>query len=256
MKKIFALALIFSTSIALTAQDKNFQLGFQLSPNLSWISPDSEGIESDGMKLGFSYGIVADFRIAENYAFSTGFTLLNAGGKINYPNVVSITTTVNGAASSQEIGGRSTADVRMQYIQIPLTIKLKTNEIGYMKYFGQFGVGTAFNIDATADTEFRYSDPSGSAVTISEDDVDFADQISLFRASLLMGIGAEYNLSGNTSLMFGITFDNGFLNILSEDGYAEDGTGFAKTDNNGNFNKNEDFKAINNSIILNVGVLF
>lgn len=244
MKKIFALVLIFSTALALKAQDNNFQLGFQLSPNLSWLTPDAEGIESDGMKFGFSYGIVADFKIAENYAFSTGFTLLNAGGKINYPDIQSVTANTQ---TPLDTGGRTAANIRLNYIQIPLIIKLKTNEIGYMKYFGQFGLAGAFNIDAVADTEFDY--PGGSG-TVNREDVDFLDEISLFRASLMMGIGAEYNLTGNTSLMFGITFDNGFLNILSEDNYAEDANG------NGTGGRNQSFKATNNSLILNFGVLF
>ena len=244
MKKLYALGLLFIAFNLVQVQDKSFQLGFQLSPNISWISPDSEGLENEGNKLGFSYGIIADFNIAENYSISTGFTLLNSGGKINYPDKIDIISQA-GATISQ--GGRTTADLRLKYIQIPFTIKLKTNEIGYMKYFGQFGVGTAFNIDAVAEEEFTY--PGGNGA-IKNDDVDYKDEISLFRASLLMGIGAEYNVSGNTSIMFGINFDNGFLNILSEDIYAEDANG------NGEGNRDESFKAINNSIILNFGILF
>lgn len=250
MKKLYALSLLFIAFNLVQAQDKSFQLGFQLSPNVSWISPDSEGLENEGNKLGFSYGIIADFNIAENYSISTGFTLLNSGGKINYPDRQSIDVVDPNNSNTtikQEFGGRTDADIRLKYIQIPFTIKLKTNEIGYMKYFGQFGVGTAFNIDAVAEEEFTY--PGGNGA-IKNDDVDYKDEISLFRASLLMGIGAEYNVSGNTSIMFGINFDNGFLNILSEDIYAEDANG------NGVGNRDESFKAINNSIILNFGILF
>ncbi|MEQ8910520.1 MAG: porin family protein [Vicingaceae bacterium] len=244
MKKLFAASLIFFSLLSLQAQDKSFQLGFLLAPNISWINPDSEGLESDGSKFGFSYGVIADFNIAENYSVSTGFTLLNSGGKIDYPDKVDVAT-AGGTSVSQ--GGRTTADIRLKYVQIPLTIKLKTNEIGYMRYFGQFGLGAAVNIDAEAETEFDF--PGGSG-TVKNDEVDFKDEISLFRASLLMGIGAEYNVSGNTSIMFGINFDNGFLNILSEDIYQEDPNG------DGMGNRDESFKAINNSLILNFGVLF
>ena len=31
--------------------------------------------------------------------------------------------------------------IRAQYVNIPLFIKMKTNEIGYLTYFGQFGFG-------------------------------------------------------------------------------------------------------------------
>jgi len=238
MKKILSFALALSLSMAAFAQ-KSFQLGLQLSPNISWINPDSDGLESEGSKIGFSYGLIGDFNISDNYAFSTGITLLSAGGKISYPDRQEISGIGNQA-------GRTTADVRLKYIQIPLTLKLKTNEIGYMKYYGQFGFGAAFNYDATADKEFKYL-----STTTSEDEADYGSEINLFRASLIVGLGAEYNLSGNTSLIFGLSFDNGFLNILNKDIYQADDNGNA--DNN---ERSEKFIAINNSLIFNFGVLF
>lgn len=239
MKKTTLLFTILAFSFATYAQN-GFQLGLQVSPNFSWIKPDSDGTESDGIKFGFNYGLIGDFNIADNYAVSTGLFLTNYGGKINYPDIQE----VGGIGALQ---GRTEADIRTKYIEIPLTLKLKTNEIGYMKYFGQFGFGFGYNFESTADTKFN--SPGGS--TISEEDVDFDDEINSLRVGLIVGLGAEYNLSGNTSLLFGVTFNNGFTNILSKDTYPEDQNGDAM----GN-EKNANFKAINNSILLNVGVLF
>ncbi|MEX2379593.1 MAG: porin family protein, partial [Vicingaceae bacterium] len=185
MKKILSITLALSLSLAVFAQ-KNFQLGLQLSPNISWINPDSDGLDSEGSKVGFSYGLIGDFNISENYAFSTGITLLSSGGKISYPDRQDI-------SSIGDQPGRTTADVRLKYIQVPLTLKLKTNQIGYMKYYGQFGFGAAFNYDTKADKEFKYL-----STTTSEDEADYGSEINLFRASLIVGLGAEYNLSGNT----------------------------------------------------------
>jgi hypothetical protein len=249
MKKLFALGLLACSFTFSKAQEKNFQLGFHISPNFSWIAADSEGLESDGMRFGYAYGLVSDFHIAENYSLSTGFTLLRAGGKINYPDIKEGVLAQTPQNPNGEVGGRTAANVRLNYIQVPLTIKLKTNEIGYMKYFGQFGVAASFNIDAVADEEFDFPN-SNNTGTITNEDVDYLDEINLFRASLLVGLGAEYNISGNTSIMFGINFDNGFLNILSDDIYDEDPNG------NGTGNRDEAFKAMNNSLILNFGVLF
>jgi hypothetical protein len=224
-----------------TFAQKSFQLGLQLSPNISWINPDSDGLESEGSKVGFSYGLIGDFNISENYAFSTGITLLSSGGKISYPDREEV------GVPAAKVDGRTTADVRLKYIQIPLTLKLKTNEIGYMRYYGQFGFGAAFNYDSFADKEFKYS----GGGTDSENKADYGSEINLFRASLIVGLGAEYNLSGNTSLIFGLSFDNGFLNILNKDIYQADDNGNAN-----NTERSEKFIAINNSLVFNFGVLF
>jgi hypothetical protein len=56
-----------------------------------------------------------------------------------------------------------------------------------------------------------------------------------------MGLGVEYSLGGNTSIAGGLTFNNGFTNIL-------------KGDNPANNNRKHNAKA--NFIELSVGLLF
>lgn len=248
MKKKLLLIALSAFFIAEINAQSDFQLGLKLSPNFSWFKAQSESLSSDGINFGFNYGLVGDFNISENYSFSTGLLIVNAGGEIEYPYVAQID---QGAGITTAIGGKRKDDISLSYIEIPLTLKLKTNEIGYLKYFGQFGVGLAANYRAKADTEFTYAG-ANTAITVSDDEVDFADEINFFRASLIVGLGVEYNLSGNTSLILGATFNNGFTNVLSEDAYYAnpDGTGDATR------GREDDFKAINNYLILNVGVLF
>lgn len=246
MKK--TIGLLMTTILALSsysqdesASEPNFQLGVQVSPNMSWFSPDSEGLEKEGAKIGFSFGLIADFNISKNYSFSTGINVLNMGGEIDYPDRKDVNSDNN------LVGGRTTADIRMSYIQVPLTLKLKTNQIGYMTYYARLGFGLAVNYKAEADEEFNFPNATG---TINNEAVDYADEISLVRTSLILNLGAEYNLSGNTSVIFGVTYDNGINNILSEDIYEED------QNENGMGERNQDFKAITNSIVLNLGIIF
>ncbi len=241
MKKTTALVCLLVFSTLIFAQ-KKFQLGFHFSPNIGWVQAESETIESDGSKIGFSYGIIADFNIADNYSISTGVNLLNLGAKFNYPDMQD----VNNLSPGDE-QGRTSADIRFSYIQIPLTLKLKTNQIGYMKYYGQFGFSGAVLYDTKADTDFNYP---GSDGTSSKEDISFDSEANLIRASLMVGLGAEYNISGNTSLVFGVTYDNGLTNIFDGDGYNEDANG------NATGAKDKNIKAFNKSIVLNLGVLF
>lgn len=245
-KKLLLFTISAFLMVGMKAQS-DFQLGLNLSPNFSWFKAQSDDLNSDGLNFGFNYGLVADFNISENYAFSTGLMIVNAGGEIEYPFV----STVEQAGVTSSVGGVRKDDVSLSYIEIPLTLKLKTNEIGYLKYYGQFGVGLSANYRAKADTEFTFPG-ANEAVTISDDEVDFADEINLLRASLIVGLGVEYNLSGNTSLILGATFNNGFTNVLKEDAYNADQNGNGDTSKG----RDADFKAINNYLILNVGVLF
>lgn len=251
MKKTTVLFSLILISLGTFAQS-SFQLGLRLAPNYSWISPDAENIDSEGNRFGFNYGIIGDFNIADNYAFSTGITLTNTGGKVSMPDVQEVTS----AGGTTEFGyGNTVADIRLSNIEIPLTLKLKTNEIGYLKYFGQFGLGLSFNYDASADEDFTYITANDAEQTITNEDVDYGDEINLIRASLIVGLGAEYNLSGNTSFIFGLTFNNGFTNIFSEDTYQAGANGNALNNGAGG-QKDQDLKAINNYILVNLGILF
>jgi hypothetical protein len=253
MKKTLLIGSLFLFSISSFAQ-KDFQLGLRVAPNIGWIKPETKDVESDGLKFGFNYGIVGDFNIADNYSISTGINFVNIGGKLIMPDVKEISTSGSGGTTTTTEFGKTTADIRLKYIEIPITLKLKTNEIGYMKYFGQFGLGLGINYDAQADEEFDYPTNNGSSISFEEE--DYGDEINLIRGSLIVGLGAEYNLSGNTSLIFGLTFNNGFTNIMSEKTYQADGNGNAANVNGTGAQKDRSLKAVNNYLLFNFGVLF
>ncbi len=93
---------------------------------MGWISTDSKTLDSDGSRLGFRFGLLADVQLGSNanYFFSTGLFLNNVGAKTKFSLGDSLNTVFK-------------SEVKYQYVELPVTIKLKTNEIGYMTYFGQ-----------------------------------------------------------------------------------------------------------------------
>jgi hypothetical protein len=128
----------------------------------------------------------------------------------------------------------------VKYIEIPLMLKMKTNEIGYITYFGQFGFGTSFNLSAKANDDFVY-ETTGDNETITNPDVDVKDDVRFLKESLIIGLGIEYSLGGTTSVIAGINFNNGFSNILK-----------GKNDINSEIEE----EAISNYLEINVGILF
>ncbi len=177
---LFVLAFVMAVS-SLYAQDNKFNFGLKLSPTIAWFKAEGPGLESGGSKLGFAYGLIADINFAPNYAFETGIDVTYRGGKVKVEGI------------------DEKSDITLQYIELPLTLKLKTNEIGYLTYFGRVGFAPGVNIRASND--------------ISKKDVN---PINL---SLIVGLGAQYSLGGKTSALVGITFNNGFLDVAKEDNF-------------------------------------
>lgn len=191
MKKLLlTLTVLFSVVCTTKAQfgDSDFKLGLTVHPTIGWIRSDMTGVESDGMRFGASYGLLGDFLFADNYAFSTALKL----------------TTINGK-TVQDAGATKTIH-KLQYIEIPAKLKLLTNENNGMRFYGEFGLGNAFNVKAKADV--KSTDP-----TVAAENADIFKQTSFYRASIVLGGGAEIEVSGETKLMVGLSFDNGFTDI-------------------------------------------
>lgn len=219
MKKAFA--LLTATLLALPSinaqDDQSVRFGIKLAPNMGWLRPDTKGLKSNGTSLGYTFGLMADFPVGTtgNYAFASGLFLTTVGG--GYTTDFSFVENVNSAVLTKAME----TDLSLRYIDLPLTIKMKTNEIGYARYYGQIGVMTSFNIRSKADFEvpvptgtLNDGTPIVSGFTLLEDE-DFQGDTNLFRAALVVGGGMEYNFSGNTALLVGITYNNGFTNILN-----------------------------------------
>ncbi|MEJ6980746.1 porin family protein [Pedobacter sp. P351] len=170
--------------------EKNFKLGFTLSPNLSWVTNDGNNLAADGSKAGFSYGVLADIGFAKNYFFSTAFTV----------------TALNSKAVRT---GISADKYRLQFIEVPFTLKLKSNPTDQGRFYGQFGLGTGINISAKKDAE-----SVGSNILVK--DISISSDVNTFRLGLIMGAGAEWNAGKNLTILTGLSFNNGFTKVFKD----------------------------------------
>lgn len=191
---VFFLSLLGSGVFAqnFTGPDYGFRLGFTAHPTFGWYKPETG--KSNGVNMGFTYGLLADFNIAENYSIATGLTI----------------TTVNGRTT--EVGHQPGAQNRlfdlkykMQYIEVPLTLKLKTDKMGDSRWYGQFGLSNDFKTKSNMDT---------NPVPAGKNELDQGTKF--YRAGLIIGGGLEYDVARNTSILIGLTYNNGFTNISSD----------------------------------------
>jgi hypothetical protein len=146
----------------------------------------------------------------------------------------------------------ATEKYKLQYIDIPLTLKLKTNEIGYMTYYGQFGMDLGFNIKARKDVEYHFSD--GIDRTI--DDENILDETRFFRTAMQIGLGAEYNISGSTTIVAGLVWNNGLNSVIGRKYFSQDDSGNPIITDNNQVREGGKIKAISNYLGLTIGVFF
>ncbi|HWY98733.1 MAG TPA: porin family protein [Bacteroidia bacterium] len=223
---LFAAAILLSVSsvfaqasggASANGTDKNFHFGLNVMPGLFFAVPGSSNTtgsttianSANGAGFGFGYGVNLEFYFTQNYGLATGIEVNQFG--VNYTN---ITTVKSGTVTDSSI---NTAHVQsMQYLQIPLLLKLRTNAIGPIKYFGQFGLGTGFLLSAKDNpTETRtVGATTFPASTTSNNNI--YKQSDFIRLGLNVGLGMEYSLAGSTSIQVSLNYDNAFTNVNSD----------------------------------------
>jgi hypothetical protein len=184
------------------AQSK-LRLGAHIDPVFSWFSPRSSHIEKDGSRLGYNGGLMVEYYFAPNYAFVTGLNLTQIGGNLLYKEEVNIST---GEGEPILLPPQTTVSYNVNYLTVPMALKLKSNEIGFFTYFAELGFSPQVNIGSRA---------SSTGGALSKDNV--SKEINAFNVSFFFGGGIEYNIGGQTSLTAGVFFNNGFVDILSSD---------------------------------------
>ncbi len=223
--------------------DRKFRFGIHFSPNISWLSPETTNYSSGGTSFGFDYGLSTEFFLSKNYLVSTGVSMSLLGGNVNYPGVYK-------DASDNYFSSDIKEEITLKYVNVPLTLKLRTNEIGYMTYYGNFGMKLGFNYKATSDIEY---DHNGG---ISKSDVDVKSDMFFMNWWLVVGGGVEYNISGNTNVLLGFTFNNGFISPLNHEIHKLDATKNAIITSNEPEREDKKASANLSYFALNIGVFF
>lgn len=227
MKK-YAIGILMAVfSVSVMAQGVTGGLFF--SPIISWMKPDSKNITKAGTRIGFGFGVPVDFNFSKNFAFSTGISYNNLGGSLKYADSISNFNTVDTAFT--RLNPNTVVKYKTSFIEIPLSFKGKTNEIGYITYFLKGGISPQFRFKAKGDITVN-----------SGDNVDIKDEVRSFNMGYHIGGGIEYSLGGSTKLLVEAVFTNGLTNFTKVETIVK-GT-----------LKNE--KTIMNSISLKLGILF
>ncbi|MFT5383987.1 MAG: hypothetical protein ACI8VT_001278 [Saprospiraceae bacterium] len=247
MKKIVVLGAFFTFLCTMLFGQSEFRFGIQFSPTLTWINSADKIINSNGSAFGGpKLGMVGEKYFQENYAitFGLGFAF-NQGGVLlhDYGGDLWKNSTLSNSIY-HELPDGVNLRYSLQYVEIPLGLKMKTQEFGYIRYFAEIPIFT-LGILTQAQGAIEGTDMNTDKENIRED-------VNLFSLSWGIGAGIEYSVGPNTSIIGGIYYQNYFTDISKNDGLRRgpgDGPEAPPT------NK-EDSKAALQGLTLRLGVMF
>ncbi len=233
MKKI-AFTLVFSTlMLQAFCQDEGFRFGFDFSPAFTWLAnnADNNAVEGDGSNFAFKMGAVGEYYFRENYALKSGiYMTFNQGGNLKFN---SLDANGNAVFSDSQpdviVQNGQSVNFNHQYIEIPFALKMRTNEVGYFRYYAEIPVITL------------------GAQLSARGSVDGSDDYKVNKDTWPIGIawglggGAEYSVTENTSIVAGVFFQSGILGTYNPN------VGISDID---------DSKTIINGVTIRIGVLF
>ncbi len=196
MKKIL---FTFITLILLTfngfAQYKPFQFGLSMSPSVNTTKINCDNIDDSYAKLSYNWGFKGDFYFVENYGFSTGFNILNIRGNYSF---------------NDSINDMITSDIRNQYLEIPISMIMRTEKIGKARIIGNVGYGLGFCINSNQEN-----------FDVNDQKLDIDDEFRLLRHALIIKLGVEVNVYKSSCVTANLVYNNNFANVYQKQNSLE-----------------------------------
>ncbi|TVT37279.1 PorT family protein [Hymenobacter setariae] len=210
MKKILLTVAALALAPAAFAQ---VEIGLKVSPSIAYLRPDSPSgtsFSSESSKFSFGGGVFMDYFFGENYAFNTGLFLTGKGGTISY----------NEQTSARPGVARVEQKIAMQYLELPLTIKLFTNEVAPdTRVYFQVGGSLAVPVQVRINGDKYYTD-----LYDNNNQTKAGKHVFDIDANIIGGAGVEYQLGQSTKLLAGLSYHHGLIDF---DRYFERTRGFS-----------------------------
>ncbi len=168
--------------------------GITFAPNMGWMRHGDLDGYGNSPKFGYAYGLLADFAFTENYYFSTGLLINTLNTKTEFAD-----PRINVLPGTEPI-----YNYRLQYAEIPISLKLKSTMRYFRSYYGQFGFTGGIKVNA------KEKSLGASSFSSMGSDAD------LFRLALQIGGGVEWQLDHNLVMMTGLSFNNGFTRAIKD----------------------------------------
>lgn len=210
MRKIISLSAFLCFFLLTMSQDRKVTFGLQYSNGISFMKSDNVFITDTKAGYAFDYGLPIEVHFTKNYSLATGLIIgQTRASRSNSPAILALDTnflfTNNFPYGAREV-------YNYTYVNLPTTFKLTTNEIGYFKFYGEFGLVNSIRVRS----RFTSKDTQLQKVDLNKKGELGELTSTFYNASLKVGGGLEYIISDKTALVVGLSFQNGFVNVLKD----------------------------------------
>ncbi|MFZ5553741.1 MAG: outer membrane beta-barrel protein [Bacteroidota bacterium] len=251
--------------------DKKFRFGLRIDPALCWYTPDNQKkFENGGMGVGFTWGLHTEFKLSDVVSFYIAPGMQYDRGKINYlPQGLSTADSTyylinkddeiiafpNDSATfpaGNSIFRLKTRQFKGSYVNISTGLKMHTKEIGAMRYYGQFGLNIGIKVKVKANDEGDISTDGATYSSSTKEDVIINSELQPLKLGLNIGAGLEFNISGSTCMMAGLSYNHGFSNVITKE------SDYLRTtkDSNPFLLETISQKASARNLMLTIGIIF
>ncbi len=244
-RRLFGLFFGLILTIPLVAQQSELgiRFGFQASPTLSWMLASTRGINKTGTNFGVRLGILSEYYFTENYAFVSGLGFsFNQGGTLVYESGGTYWPDSDKFPAPDTLPAGVRLGYNLQYFEIPIGLKMRTREFGYLRYYLEPNFIIGFRTNARGSIE-------GMGIPDGTEQIDIRNEVNFFNMSVGIGGGIEYAISGTSSFIVGINLHFGFVDITQNANQVVDpGDG-------GTF-RPDNSKAVSNGAAIKLGFIF
>lgn len=220
MKRLILFGILIVAGLKVSSQNF-FRLSFAVDPSINWMRTGNSSMSNGKSALGYDFGLNSDYYFSEDerYSISSGVQITNTGGEISYRAVSPF------RFSDVTLPAQTKIKYQLRYIEIPVNIKLKTDDFSGTKYWGMLGFSGMVNISAKG---------TSNDGTLNKANIN--DEVNLLNLAMNVGVGFDYNLGGSNSITAGLIFQNGLLDVTTDNAFTD--------------------KTIINSLKLKIGLVF
>ena len=184
------------------------EMSFRVAPGIGFNSADGTGsysqFQRNGIGVRMSVGPSLDyFFFKDRYAFSSGLWYTIKRSSFVMPGSFGQDRFKPGAPAGESV-------YNLQYLQIPLTVKMYANNIGpdlrgYIQCGGLLDIKLAEKaLDPTTNALYKFANAGGS----------YQRQYGFMDFGVLLGAGVQYKINNVNAVNVGLSYQRGLVNVF------------------------------------------
>ena len=187
---------------------KSYAFGFKLGPNFNWIGSTTGEAQNERLKTDFNLGFDAEFYFTDNYAIVTGLNVNFINGRYTYEDMRDPYATESFKMGTVDRTFKTTA------FEIPLMVKMMTEQFGLFKYFAELGVGFGLSPRVNVKDTFQF-DQETNPIPLDNDIYRRAsEEYTSLRFDVRGAFGLQYTIQGTTRVFADVYYAHNFLNSI------------------------------------------